>query len=81
MEGVQTIPAKDFEAYKRVMPHSEYVSGSACLSQTQEELINGYFERIGLNSTNYLIKLPAVGPGESIVEPGVVPSSPIHFPT
>jgi len=31
--GVDTIQGRDFQAYVRVMPHSEYMSGSACICQ------------------------------------------------
>lgn len=75
--GTQTYPASDFEAYIRVMPHSEYVSGSACLFQTQEEAVNGYLTGIGLDPTSYPITFPTVNPGDSIVEPGITPSSPV----
>ena len=75
--GTQTFPAADFEAYIRVMPHSEYVSGSACLFQAQEEFIDLYLAIIGLDPTPYPIAFPAVLVGESIVEPGTVPSSDI----
>eukprot|EP01084_Bolivina_argentea_P201236 344012_1 len=33
-QGIKTFEAKDFEPYIRVMPHSEYPSGSACLCQS-----------------------------------------------
>lgn len=33
MKGLQTIKGRDFEAWVRVMPHSEYISGSACICQ------------------------------------------------
>ena len=49
--GIQTFPAENFEAYKRVMPHSEYVSGSACLFQAAEDYIVGYMLEIGLDTT------------------------------
>ena len=35
--GVQTFKSSDFEAYKRVMPHSEYVSGSSCLFEAVKD--------------------------------------------
>jgi hypothetical protein len=33
-QGVKTIKGKDFESWVRVMPHSEYISGSACICQS-----------------------------------------------
>lgn len=39
--GIQEIRAKDFEAYKRVMPHSEYVSGSACIFEALKDFVVG----------------------------------------
>eukprot|EP00977_Amphora_coffeiformis_P003851 scaffold768_cov166-Amphora_coffeaeformis.AAC.9 len=74
--GVRKFPAKDFEAYIRVMPHSEYVSGSACLFQALEEYVVGYMEMIGLDPTFPVVfgEIPA---GGSKVEPGKVPSAPM----
>ena len=34
--------ARDFEAYKRVMPHAEYPSGSACMCQTMSDTTLAY---------------------------------------
>lgn len=72
--GTQTFRAKDFEAYIRVMPHSEYVSGSACLFQGLEDFILDYMSGIGL-STDFPVEFNPVDVGESVVEPGAVPSS------
>merc|ERR1711957_279434 len=43
-EGDKVIAARDFEAYVRVMPHSEYVSGSAGIFQAQatDRRVPGY---------------------------------------
>ncbi|KAL7571445.1 hypothetical protein ACA910_019202 [Epithemia clementina (nom. ined.)] len=73
-KGVLTYPAKDFEAYIRVMPHSEYVSGSSCLFQAVEELTNDYMTRIGLDPNNFTMTFPTVPAGGSKVEPGQVPA-------
>jgi hypothetical protein len=54
------------------MPHSEYVSGSACLFQTGKYYIAGYMQAIGL-STIFPITFPPVSPDQSKVEPGSVP--------
>jgi hypothetical protein len=75
--GVQEFEARDFEAYNRVMPHSEYVSGSACLFESQKDLVNGYLTAIGLDPTSFPIAFPTMGVGSSTVEPGVVPAQPI----
>ena len=48
--GVKTFPAENFEAYKRVMPHSEYVSVSACLFQSAEDYIKDYLTAMGLST-------------------------------
>jgi hypothetical protein len=42
MAGKQEIQGKNFEAYIRVMPHSEYVSGSACLCQSLYEFTDSW---------------------------------------
>ncbi|KAL7567114.1 hypothetical protein ACA910_009442 [Epithemia clementina (nom. ined.)] len=72
--GVQTFRAQDFEAYIRVMPHSEYVSGTSCLFQAVEDYVLNYLTGIGLSS-DFPVKFPSVDIGESVVEPGLVPSS------
>ena len=71
--GIQTFPAAQFEAYKRVMPHAEYVSGSACLFQGVEDYIVGYMHAMDLDPTFPVQFLPFVA-GSSSVEPGVVPA-------
>ena len=43
--GTQQIRGKDFQPYKRVMPHSEYPSGSACLCEAIQEFTDAYFVR------------------------------------
>jgi hypothetical protein len=72
--GIQTFRAADFEAYIRVMPHSEYVSGTACLFQAVEDFVVDYLSGIGL-STDFPVAFTPVDVGESVVEPGAVPSS------
>jgi hypothetical protein len=71
--GVQTFQSSDFEAYIRVMPHSEYVSGSACLFEGVKDYVEDYLDAIGLS-----IDFPvAIGPfpaGSSSVEPGLTPA-------
>lgn len=74
--GIQDFPARDFEAYIRVMPHAEYPSGSACLFKGEEDYVKEYLTELGL-STEFPVAFPEVNPGESKVEPGAVPSEPI----
>lgn len=73
--GVQTFPARDFEAYKRVMPHSEYVSGSACLFEALKDYVNGYLTNIGLDTASFPLQFGPFPPGSSDVEPGIVPAN------
>ena len=72
--GVTTFRARDFEAYKRVMPHSEYVSGSSCLFEASRGYIEGYMAHIGLN-TSFPISFLPYPPGSSKVEPGLTPAT------
>lgn len=41
-----TFSARDFETYKRVMPHAEYPSGSACMCQTISDSTMGYLQKL-----------------------------------
>lgn len=41
----QDLAARDFQAYQRVMPHSEYPSGSACLCTAYAEVTDLYVEQ------------------------------------
>lgn len=43
-KGVMTIKGENFESWVRVMPHSEHVSGSACLCQTIMEFTEEWME-------------------------------------
>jgi hypothetical protein len=72
--GIQTFPARDFEAYLRVMPHSEYVSGSACIFEGLKDYVNGYLTNIGLDTATFAMQFGPFPPGSSQVEPGVVPA-------
>ena len=76
--GVQTFPAKDFEAYRRVMPHSEYVSGSSCLFSAVKEYTTSYTQNLGY-SGDFPIVFPPVEAGRSRVEPGLVPASTLQL--
>lgn len=42
--GVLPVLGKNFDAWVRVMPHSEYVSGSACICIAIEEYTDGWME-------------------------------------
>jgi len=42
MPKVQTIHARDFQAFARVMPHSEYPSGSSCICQSYYEYVDAF---------------------------------------
>lgn len=72
--GIQTFPSKDFEAYKRVMPHSEYVSGSACIFEGIKDYVTGYMTLIGLDTT-FPVAFDTLPAGSSQGEPGLVPAS------
>ena len=64
------IKRKDVEPYKRVMPHSEYPSGSSCLCQGIADYANAFLDATGVT----LPPLQHVAPaGSSKVEPGTTP--------
>mmetsp|Transcript_27820 Transcript_27820/g.47290 ORF Transcript_27820/g.47290 Transcript_27820/m.47290 type:complete len:563 (+) Transcript_27820:224-1912(+) len=69
-EGQKEFPSSNFESYKRVMPHSEYPSGSACLFQTLEDYIVSYMNGMGLDPTFPVLFMPFPA-GSSKVETGV----------
>lgn len=75
-EGVKTIPGKNFESYVSVMPHSEYVSGSACICQALMELTDGWMVLHDPDSdpSTFSITLPTIAQGSSRTEPGVTPA-------
>ena len=55
MEAVE-IPARSFEAYIRVMPHSEYPSGSSCLCTIYREYADAFtLQNYGAKIENSLI--------------------------
>jgi len=43
-QGVKNIIGKEFESWARVMPHSEYISGSACICQSFEDYTDQWME-------------------------------------
>lgn len=79
-EGPQTIKAKDFEAFHRVMPHSEFPSGSACICTGYQEYMDAVTMdvygskitnlRVGPNAANgeFGLNCDAVAPG--LLKPG-----------
>eukprot|EP01084_Bolivina_argentea_P265482 450019_1 len=72
-EGLKDIKSIDFEAYQRVMPHSEYPSGSSCICEADTEFVETFLrERKGIVETT----LPIVvefDAGSSKNEPGMTP--------
>lgn len=42
MDGPDTINARDFQAFQRVMPHSEYPSGSSCICTAYAEMTDAF---------------------------------------
>lgn len=79
-EGVKAIPGKNFESYVRVMPHSEYVSGSACICQALMELTDGWMALHDptTDPSTFSIALPTIAQGSSRTEPGVTPAQDIN---
>jgi len=74
-KGTDEIRARDFQAYFRVMPHSEYPSGSACLCTSIAEYIDHFMQNMfGEESLTVTVRFPA---GSSLVEPGATPSEDI----
>uniref|UniRef100_A0A7S1FQU0 Vanadium-dependent haloperoxidase NapH1-like second helical-bundle domain-containing protein n=1 Tax=Corethron hystrix TaxID=216773 RepID=A0A7S1FQU0_9STRA len=71
------IKGKNFEAYTRVMPHSEYVSGSACICQAAYEFTDMWLDKVMGISNSTQITLPMFPAGSSMVEPGMTPASDI----
>jgi len=71
------IKGKNFEAYTRVMPHSEYVSGSACICQAAYEFTDEWLDKMMGMSNSTQITLPGFPAGSSTVEPGMTPASDI----
>ena len=72
-QGKQTILAKDWQPYIRVMPHAEYPSGSSCMCQTFSEImqvVSGYDDIPDFFKPTVLY--PA---GSSKLEPGITPAT------
>lgn len=77
--GVTTIKGKNFEAWVRVMPHSEYVSGSGCICQAIYEYTDEWINfNLGLNNS-IAVPLPPFAVGSSKTEPDLTPQTEINI--
>ncbi|MHA1681146.1 MAG: hypothetical protein ACTSUE_09065, partial [Promethearchaeota archaeon] len=76
-QGVQTFKARDFQPYIRVMPHSEFVSGSGCICQNTQEFTDAFLEWAHghTGSLQTQLNFPS---GSSKTEPGLTPASPVQ---
>eukprot|EP01084_Bolivina_argentea_P250594 419938_1 len=75
-QGVQTIDAEDFEAYIRVMPHSEYPSASGCICLVAAEFTNTLLnEQWDMDTCSIDLPFPgaAFAAGSSKIEPDQTP--------
>lgn len=72
-KGVMPILGKNFEAYVRVMPHSEYVSGSACICQALKDYTDDWLSSTLNKNDSISVETPQFLPGSSRTEPGLVP--------
>ena len=71
-QGVKRINRVDFQPYIRVMPHSEYPSGSGCICKNLQGFTDAFLmDRYGLESVSITVPFPA---GSSLIEPGVTPN-------
>jgi len=71
-QGIKTIDAQDFEPYQRIMPHSEYPSGSACLCIGYADFTKEYlFQEYGDDNLYNMYSFEPAG--SSSIEPGVTP--------
>ena len=41
-QGVQKIKGKEFGSWSRAMPHSEYISGSACICEAMKDFTDAW---------------------------------------
>lgn len=73
--GVSKISARDFQPFKRVMPHSEYPSGSGCICTAVVDAVRSYTQEVFGNSDMVLSVETAAG--SSKVEPGMTPATTI----
>lgn len=77
-QGNKLIKGINFESYIRVMPHSEFVSGSGCLCQAIYEHTDAWVnDNLGI-ADSIPVALPPFAVGSSKTEPGVTPSEEIN---
>ena len=76
-KSTKKIKGKNFEAYVRVMPHSEYVSGSGCICNAAYEFTDTWLDKMMGMPNSTQIALPMFPAGSSKVEPGMTPASDI----
>ena len=82
-QGVKTFAGKYFDAYVRVMPHSEFPSGSACICGALAEYTDQWLDMFGQdllfpppqNSTSIPIHVPTILKASSRTEPGMTPAA------
>merc|ERR1712238_456114 len=67
-KGVKKIKGKEFESWSRVMPHSEYVSGSACICQSLKDYTDDWMTQTMGHLDGYT-GAPVFERGGSIVIP------------
>merc|ERR1712238_102345 len=67
-KGVKRIKGKEFESWSRVMPHSEYVSGSACICQSLKDYTDAWMTHTMGDLDGYT-GAPVFARGGSIVIP------------
>jgi len=74
-QGVSAITRGDFLPYIRTMPHAEYPSGSSCLFEVVEELINEQLSFLlpGIFDPEDFVIVAQFPAGSSKVEPGMTP--------
>jgi len=73
LAGVKSIKGKEFETWVRVMPHSEYISGSACLCQGLLDFTSDWLQNnLGTNNTSVSVSFTK---HSSKTEPGLVPNT------
>ena len=76
--GTKIIDGKNFEAYLRVMPHSEYVSGSACICQSIYEFTDLWISE-NLDIQDSVEVSLTFAAGSSKIAPGFTPASDINM--
>lgn len=62
MDGPATINARDFQAFQRVMPHSEYPSGSSCICTAYAEMADAFSKAL-FNETLKNLRIGAAAGG------------------